>query len=166
MSRMMSYTCEHIGLLVPPTIYMSCTEHKTYWVAPPKSAACAGFVFLGEPLSENESETTFVDLLSPSPTHSPTEHEQSWIVSPLFACFAIISRYPDISTTNETNRTMDVNTLDSATAKLVLELRISEIAEALNDVSLEADQASSFKAVQDALRNQLLGMGGEVRLYH
>jgi len=61
---------------------------------------------------------------------------------------------------------MDVYTLDSATAKLVLELRITEIAEALKDVSLEDGQASSFKAVQDALRNQLLGMGGEVRLYH
>jgi len=61
---------------------------------------------------------------------------------------------------------MDVNTLDSATAKLVLELRITEIAEALKEVSLEGDQASSFKAVQNALRNQLLGMGGEVRLYH
>jgi hypothetical protein len=62
-----------------------------------------------------------------------------------------------------TNTTMDVSHLDDATATVVVELRLTDISEALANVNLGSDKRATFSILSTTLRLQLMTLIGEVR---
>lgn len=52
-------------------------------------------------------------------------------------------------------RTMDVSTLDDVTATLVIEMKLLEITEDLDNAQLEPDQIANNQLLPEALRKEL-----------
>jgi hypothetical protein len=50
---------------------------------------------------------------------------------------------------------MDITTLDRATGRLVVELRLEEITEALANVELDEDSTASYRSIRLTLQDQL-----------
>jgi hypothetical protein len=57
---------------------------------------------------------------------------------------------------------MDITTLDHATGRLVVQLRLEEIMEALEHSNLDNSTTASYRALRHTLRDQLEMMGEEV----
>jgi len=58
--------------------------------------------------------------------------------------------------------TMDISDIDTATACIIIELRITDITEDLANVDLEKDQHETFAVLRTALRYQLENLAEEV----
>jgi hypothetical protein len=58
---------------------------------------------------------------------------------------------------------MDLDHMDTATARLTVELRLADITDALANVDLQGDQRATFGVLRTTLRTQLRTIGGEVR---
>jgi hypothetical protein len=50
---------------------------------------------------------------------------------------------------------MDITSLDNATGRLVVELRLKEITEVLANIELDEDSTASYRAVRLTLQDQL-----------
>ncbi|KAH7070485.1 hypothetical protein BKA63DRAFT_579073, partial [Paraphoma chrysanthemicola] len=59
---------------------------------------------------------------------------------------------------------MDLRSLDHASARLIVQLRLEEITDALQNTELEGDQSASFRALRKILQDQLEDYGGAVRV--